>query len=128
MSRQVRRSRFDEAAFTRFLFRAEGKPFDPIQAAQAMIDRFGDMGGVMLAMENLEKFFCSELVAAALEEAGTVGPINASETTPIDLCRWKIYAAACGFHADPAGLKAGTARSEGRPVARAQRGVAALLR
>jgi len=37
-------------------------------------------------------FFCSELVAAGLEKAGTVGKVNASEVTPIDLCRWNIYA------------------------------------
>ncbi|MGD8931607.1 MAG: hypothetical protein PVI52_03485, partial [Chromatiales bacterium] len=41
--------------------------------------------------EDFSKFFCSELVAAGLEMAGAVGAVNASEVTPIDLCRWKIY-------------------------------------
>ena len=45
--------------------------------------------------EDFSRFFCSELVAAGLEKAGTVGPVNASEVTPIDLCRWKIYADTC---------------------------------
>lgn len=40
--------------------------------------------------EDFSKF-CSELVAAGLEKAGCVGEINASEVTPIDLCRWNIY-------------------------------------
>ena len=42
--------------------------------------------------EDFSRFFCSELVAAGLEKAGTVGTVNASEVTPIDLCRWNIYA------------------------------------
>jgi hypothetical protein len=45
-----------------------------------------------LNREDFSKFFCSELVAAAFERAGvTKVPINASEVTPIDLCRWRIY-------------------------------------
>jgi len=30
-------------------------------------------------------------VAAGLKKAGLVTDINASEVTPIDLCRWSIY-------------------------------------
>lgn len=41
--------------------------------------------------EDLENFFCSELAAAGLEAAGVLSAINASEVTPIDLCRFNIY-------------------------------------
>ena len=41
--------------------------------------------------EDFSRFFCSELAAAALEEAGMVPRLNASEVTPIDLCQWAIY-------------------------------------
>ena len=41
--------------------------------------------------EDLENFFCSELVAAGLEAGRVLDTINASEVTPIDLCRFNIY-------------------------------------
>ena len=41
--------------------------------------------------EDFSKFFCSELVCAGLEAADAVDTVNASEVTPIDLCRWNIY-------------------------------------
>lgn len=41
--------------------------------------------------EDFSRFFCSELVAAGLEAGQAVPRINASEVTPIDLCRWAIY-------------------------------------
>lgn len=41
--------------------------------------------------EDFDRFFCSELVAAALEKAGVIKNINASEVLPRDLCKFKIY-------------------------------------
>jgi hypothetical protein len=42
--------------------------------------------------EDFSRWFCSELVAAGLEYGGALPPINCSEVTPIDLCRFAIYA------------------------------------
>ena len=41
--------------------------------------------------EDFSKFFCSELVAAALEAAGAIPALNASEVTPKDLCAFSIF-------------------------------------
>lgn len=49
------------------------------------------MNGPFYNKEDFSRFFCSELVAAGLERAGVTGSVNASEVTPIDLCRWSIY-------------------------------------
>ncbi len=49
------------------------------------------MHGPTYNKEDFNKFFCSELIAAGLEKAGATGSVNASEVTPIDLCRWCIY-------------------------------------
>ena len=73
----------------------ERKAYDMPQAIKSALDTldmlpFG-LHGPGYNSEDFSKFFCSELVAAGLEEAGAVGTVNASEVTPIDLCRWKIY-------------------------------------
>ncbi len=85
---------FDQKAFFDFLYAQRGKPFDVPQAFQAALDALERLLGPHSpthAKEDLSAFFCSELVAAGLEAAGMVGDINASEVTPIDLCRWRIY-------------------------------------
>jgi hypothetical protein len=65
------------------------------QALKSAVDVFDDLPfdlhGPGYNQEDFSRFFCSELVAAGLEKAGTVGTVNASEVTPIDLCRWNIY-------------------------------------
>lgn len=44
--------------------------------------------GIGYNSENFERFFCSELAAAGLKAAGVIPPqVNASEATPIDVCR-----------------------------------------
>ena len=43
-------------------------------------------------VEDFSQFFCSELVAAGLEAGGVIESINASEVTPVDLCRFNLYA------------------------------------
>jgi len=85
---------FDMTAFYNFLFAKRGIEYDVAQAVMSAVDLLDHMdSGQRLShnREDFDKFFCSELVAAALEVAGTVGRINASEVTPVDLCRWQIY-------------------------------------
>ena len=88
---------FDQKAFYDFLFNQakEKKAYDMTQAMKSAIDALDDLPfdlhGPGHNKEDFSKFFCSELVAAGLEQAGTVPPLNASEVTPIDLCRWDIY-------------------------------------
>ncbi len=83
--------------FYNFLFgHAEARTgYDLPQALKSAADKFDDlpynMNGPFYNKEDFSRFFCSELVAAGLERAGVVGTVNASEVTPIDLCRWSIY-------------------------------------
>lgn len=96
LSEEVRKSRFSEDALANYLSANSGAPFDPRQALTAMIDRFDKSPrrgtkGLTYNEEDLEEFFCAELVAAALEHAGAVPAINASEVSPADLCRWAVY-------------------------------------
>ena len=73
----------------------QGKPFDVPQAFQAAWDALDGLSWAPRApphaREDLGAFFCSDLVAAGLEAWGMVGRINASEVTPVDLCRWNIF-------------------------------------
>ncbi len=96
LAERVRAGCFDEENFYNFLFQQRGRKYDLPQAVKAGIDLldrlpFSGNDGPTLNKEDFSKFFCSELVAAAFELAGVTGPINASEVTPIDLCRWRIY-------------------------------------
>ena len=97
MSEKIRKEKFKPQAFFDFMFNQarERKPYDMPQAIKSALDTldmlpFG-LHGPGYNSEDFSKFFCSELVAAGLEEAGAVGTVNASEVTPIDLCRWQIY-------------------------------------
>ena len=82
--------KFDRRAFFNFLLAQEGKDYDTHQAVFSALDIL-DSIGIGRNKEDFAKFFCSELVSAALEKGGAIGPINASEVTPIDLVRFKIY-------------------------------------
>lgn len=94
---EIRTSKFDQKMFYNFLFNQarERKEYDMPQAIKSSLDALDklpfDMRGPGYNSEDFSKFFCSELVAAGLEVAGAVGTVNASEVTPIDLCRWNIY-------------------------------------
>jgi len=94
----LRKEKFDSVAFYNFLFNQarERKGYDVPQALMSAVDALDklpfDQHGPGYNREDFSRFFCSELVAAGLEMAGTTGPVNASEVTPIDLCRWNIYA------------------------------------
>lgn len=105
---RIRAQRFDQKAFYDFLFNQarERKPYDMPQAIRSALDVLDELPsgahGPGYNSEDFSRFFCSELVAAGLERAGTVGAVNASEVTPIDLCRWNIYADRyCQLKGDP---------------------------
>lgn len=98
LNERLRREKFDSASFYNFLFnqaRAH-KGYDVPQALRSAIDALDQLPfglhGPGYNAEDFSRFFCSELVAAGLEIAGMIGAVNASEVTPIDLCRWNIYA------------------------------------
>jgi hypothetical protein len=98
LSEEIRNSRFNQKVFYDFLFNQakERKEYDMPQAIKSALDVLDNLPfgahGPGYNREDFSKFFCSELVSAGLEKAGFVDSINASEVTPIDLCRWKIYA------------------------------------
>ena len=94
----IRQQAFNATKFFDFLFaQAKArKPYDMPQAVMSAVDVLDnlpwDKTGPSYNQEDFSRFFCSELVSAGLEQAGAVGNVNASEVTPIDLCRWHIYA------------------------------------
>ena len=96
LNEELRDSKFNAKKFFDFLFRQDRKPYDLPQAIKSAID-VGDnlpfgLHGPGYNREDFDRFFYSELVAAGLEAGGVVQDVNASEVTPIDLCRWRIYA------------------------------------
>ncbi len=97
LNKQIREKSFDRSKFFNFLFNQakDRKPYDMPQAIKSAVDIGDDLPfgvtGPAYNKEDFSKFFCSELVAAGLEVAKAVNSVNASEVTPIDLCRWNIY-------------------------------------
>ncbi len=97
LKKQIRDKLFDKTKFFNFLFNQakERKPYDMPQAIKSAVDALDNlpfgMHGPAYNQEDFSKFFCSELVSAGLEVAGAIDSVNASEVTPIDLCRWNIY-------------------------------------
>jgi hypothetical protein len=91
------RDRLNEQRYFEFLFAQEGKPYDMRQAIMSgvdALDRIPLLKGLTLNREDFARFFCSELIAAALEAGGVLPDINASEMTPGELCRLAIYSGA----------------------------------
>jgi hypothetical protein len=88
------RAKMDLKKFHDFLLKQEHKPYDVPQAIKSGLDALDDDPLLRQVTHNVEDFsrlFCSELVAAALEASGAITRLNASEVTPIDLCRFAIY-------------------------------------
>ncbi len=82
----------NEKDFFDFLIDSRGKPYDTLPVLiRAWIDHL-DRLGITENKEDFGSLFCSELVAGALEKADVISNINASEVTPIDVCRFRIYA------------------------------------
>lgn len=121
LHQELRNKHFNYDAFAHFLRNQDGKKYDHSQAAGSAIDFFDTihlpftpelfikfpafkgfrkfinnsdkMHGPGYNHEDFERFFCSELVAAGLKAAGVLpAEVNASEATPIDICRWHIFA------------------------------------
>ncbi len=91
---QQSRAKMDTKAFYDFLLHQESKEYDLPQAIKAGLDMFDNVPLLELLSESQEdyaRFFCSELVAAGLKAAGVLDNINASEVTPIDLCRLPLF-------------------------------------
>ena len=76
---------FDRKKFVGFCLNQVGKKYDAPQAIGSAIDFLPDQ------QEDLDKLYCSELVAAALENADILKNINASEMTPADVVGFDIY-------------------------------------
>ena len=89
-------ARLDYKKFFNFCLHQKGKPYDMPQAVKSALDALDNVpliGGITHNVEDFSNFFCSELVAGALEKGGVIKKINASEVTPIDLCMFKLYKA-----------------------------------
>jgi hypothetical protein len=97
LRQNLRATKFNKVVFFNFLFEQaeQHKEYDTVQAIKSALDALDKLPfgkhGPTYNQEDYTKFFCSELVAAGLKKAGLVTDINASEVTPIDLCRWSIY-------------------------------------
>jgi hypothetical protein len=90
LSAQVRRM-LDLPQLVRFLESAQGQPFDvPGGLLVVLLDLYQRVRGHEYE-EDYRTYFCSELVARALESGGAVGPVDPSLVSPTDLCRWEIY-------------------------------------
>jgi hypothetical protein len=88
------RSKMALGDFLEFCLRQDRKPYDLPQAVKSTIDLLNSLappGALAHNREDFERFFCSELVAAALEHSKAIPRLNASEVTPIDLCMFKIF-------------------------------------
>lgn len=84
------RARLDEEVFFNFLLRQKGIEYD-FRGVREFIWRKIPLVNKLFQTESFEKWFCSELVSAALEESGVLGSINASKVSPQDLVEFKIY-------------------------------------
>lgn len=93
LDEEQRSERFYDAAFVDFLFNQvrDGKEYDLPQALRSALDSLDVLHGPGYNRRDYERFFCSELIAAAFQASGLVKGINPSEVTPIELCTWNIY-------------------------------------
>lgn len=77
-----------------FLKQQLNKPYDIWQLYGSTVDATDNMpilGSLSRNEEDFSRWFCSELIAAALTTADLIGKINASEVTPIDICQFALY-------------------------------------
>jgi len=85
----------DQGIFFSFLLDQVGKKYDSPQAIGSALDFIPDN------REDIDLLFCSELIAAAFEEVGIIGEINASEQTPADICNMDIFGEPYQLKGDP---------------------------
>ncbi len=85
---------FDLVRFQDSLVEIMGVPFDyqdgPRSVIRDLIERTVATPAVPI-VEDLDTFFCSELVTYSLEKAGVLHEVNSSLYSPKDLCEWQIY-------------------------------------
>ena len=80
--------------FFNFMFAKEGKAYDVLQlfgSAVGALDSHPILGSISYNQEDFSSWFCSELIAEGLETAGIINSVNASEVTPVDICRFSIF-------------------------------------
>lgn len=84
----------NQSSWYRFLHQQLAKPYDIRQALRSALDTPKSLErwpSLTRNTEDFRKFFCSELIAEALQRATIIPPVNASEVTPIDICRPAIF-------------------------------------
>jgi len=84
----------NKQAFFNFMFAQNGKKYDVLQLFGSAVDALDDhplFGSISYNQEDFSSWFCSELIAEGLEKAGIIRSVNASEVTPIDICRFAIF-------------------------------------
>lgn len=93
LAKSVRR-RLNVAAMQSFLLAQHGKAYDVIQALKAGLDSIEQipiLGSLVENPEDHTAWFCSELATAGLKAGGLLSHVNASETTPKDLCHFALF-------------------------------------
>ncbi|MDO6565530.1 hypothetical protein Q4561_00525 [Alteromonas sp. 1_MG-2023] len=90
------RSMFEQNKFEffNFMFAQEGKAYDILQLFGSAVDALDShpiLGSISYNQEDFSSWFCSELIAEGLETAGIISSVNASEVTPVDICRFSIF-------------------------------------
>ncbi|MEH6709831.1 MAG: hypothetical protein V7733_01355 [Paraglaciecola polaris] len=84
----------NKSAFFDFLLKQNHKPYDIWQLFGSTVDATDNiplLKKISLNSEDFSSLFCSELVAEAMERGKIIGPVNASEVTPIDICRFNVF-------------------------------------
>ncbi|OFC69069.1 hypothetical protein BFC18_20250 [Alteromonas confluentis] len=90
------RSRFLNALHTMqdFIDSESGRNYDIWQLFASTVDFFDNHPWLWRLTRNLKcehEWFCSELIAELYNRTGVIKQVCAAETTPIDLCRFKIF-------------------------------------
>ena len=91
---EASRVKLNGQKFYDFLLNQNEKRWDiprAIGSALDAIDHIPVVGKLTHNTEDYSKLFCSELAAAGLKEGNVIDHLNASEVTPIDLCRFNLY-------------------------------------
>jgi len=84
------RQKMDFEKFDTFLMGEVGKEYDMATRWKSAID-FLDKFGLSNNEEDLQQYFCSELIGAAYKMAGGLPHINPSEVSPADVYQWDIF-------------------------------------
>lgn len=83
-----------EQMMKQFIASENGKNYDIWQLFGSTVDFFDHHPWLWRLTRNLKcehEWFCSELIAELYNRTGVVKQVCAAETTPIDLCRFKIF-------------------------------------